>query len=136
MQLGPLAGNVPENNMRYAIPNLNMLTDEDLAKMRFVHLETLRDHYTSQEDQNRLSPFAHRAYAREVGTENPLLGYGSAVAAPVYQALKQFEEPGLSRSQPSWNQTRQGLIGAGEGMYAGIQNAAQNMYSGIQGLMR
>lgn len=63
--------------------------------------------------QNLLSPYEHRAYAREATADNPLMGVSIATSVPLYQLYKSLI-PG-SRSQPSMEQVKQGLLGVGEG---------------------
>lgn len=119
------------------IPSLDALTHEHLASMPMDELAFLRNNmFTDQASQDRIAPYEHRAYAREAATSNPLFGLGIAMAAPVYQAKKPFEAPGMSRTGASLEALKQAMIGAGEGTYASFQNAGNNMYSGLRGLMR
>lgn len=69
----------------------------------------------SQEEQNLLAPYEHRAFAREVVQENPLMALPVAAAIPIYAAGK---ATGIikARSEPSLEEVKQGFIGLGEGL--------------------
>lgn len=91
------------------------ISDDVLATLPHALLYQARE-YAPPELQNRLSKFEHRAFAREVIPENPLMALSLPLAIPGYQAYKTVA--GKSRSQPSIEQALQGLVGVGEGVKA------------------
>lgn len=70
-------------------------------------------------DQNYLAPIEHRAFAREVVRDNPLMAGSLAVATPLYEIAKLL---GLkqARSKPSFRSLGQGFVGIGEGLMQGL----------------
>ncbi len=93
----------------------------ELAKLDHATLYRLRSQAREQELQDLLAGYEHRAFGREAVSENPWLALPILTATPVYQAAKLI--PGLlqSRSNPSWSQLGQGLLGVGEGLRNAIQ---------------
>lgn len=94
-------------------------TPEQMARMEQWQLLGLRKQYRDQPTQDQLAGYEHRAYAREAVAENPLMAISELVATPVYQGAKLLPRSitGLrSRSNPSWSQMGQGLLGIGEGL--------------------
>lgn len=92
-----------------------LLNPDDLAKMEHARLYMLREKLKSKQDQNALAGYEHRAFAREAVGDNPLMALPIAASIPLYQLSKMI--PGLeSRSDASWGQTGQGLLGIGEGL--------------------
>lgn len=69
----------------------------------------------SPEDQDRIAPYEHRAYARERVKDDPLNAPGLAVAIPAYQLAKALRLVG-SRTRPSLDQVTQGYKGIWEGL--------------------
>lgn len=99
---------------------MGIFDTDALARMRFGQLDELRSLYPDQETQNLLAPYEHRAYAREIVAENPLMALGLLGAIPGYQ-IKKLVKKGLlnqpySRSEPSMEQVKQGYMGLWEGL--------------------
>lgn len=63
--------------------------------------------------QGLLSPYEHQAFAREATMENPLMALPIAAGTLAYQPYKALFG---ARSEPSWNQVRQGMLGVGQGL--------------------
>ncbi len=78
-------------------------------------LYMMRQRAKTQAEQDALAALEHRAFAREAVSENPFMAAPIAVATPLYQLAKLLGMT-QSRSQPSWHQMQQGLIGVGEGL--------------------
>lgn len=68
-----------------------------------------------REQQGFISPFEHRAFAREVVQENPLMALSLAAAIPAYQGYKAVMG---ARSEPSMDQVLQGYAGIADGLKA------------------
>lgn len=68
-------------------------------------------------DQGTISPYEHRAFAREVVADNPLMAASLAVAIPAYQAYKSVKG---ARSPASLDQVLQGFAGIGDGLKAAL----------------
>ena len=100
----------------------NSYTDEELAGMSVAQIDELRSKAKTQEEQNRYANFEHRAYTREVVTENPVAAIPLIPAIPAYAATK---AAGLqsSRSETSVEQMKQAAIGVGEGLAANSELA-------------
>lgn len=96
---------------------LKELGDEGLATLSHALLYQARERIP-REQQNLISPFEHRAFAREAIAENPLMALPIAASIPAYQLYKLID--GGSRSSPSIDQVLQGFIGVGEGLSAAI----------------
>lgn len=92
---------------------LTSLTGEQLGKMPHALLYNAREK-VPMEQQGLISPYEHRAFAREAVTENLLLAPAIAAGTLAYQPYKMLM--GKSRSGPSMDQVLQGFIGIGEGL--------------------
>lgn len=101
------------------------LTDDQLAKMPWDELNKLRAVYRGQQDQLRLAPYEHRAYAREQVQQNPSMAPIYGLMTPGYQALKLATGGEGSRTPASLAELKQGWLGTGEGLLAGIRNLYQ-----------
>jgi hypothetical protein len=88
------------------------LTPEQLKKLDHATLYSARQ-YVPQEQQGLISPYEHRAFAREATNENPLLALPIAAGSLLYQPYKALMG---ARSAPAWDQMGQGLLGVGEGL--------------------
>jgi len=97
---------------------LDALTPQQLGRMSHADLYNARN-YVPREQQNKISPYEHRAFAREATAENPWMGVPIALATPLYQAYKAVD--GRSRSRPSLDQVTQGFTGVGEGLWQAFQ---------------
>lgn len=89
------------------------LSSGDLAQIPHALLYSARAK-VPREQQNMISPFEHRAFAREATMENPLMALPIAASIIPYQLYKAID--GRSRSKPSLDQVLQGFIGVGEGI--------------------
>lgn len=87
-----------------------------LARMRWAQLLELRKQHADPQTQNLLADYEHRAYAREDVADDPWKAPFYAAMVPGYQALKLLRGGQGSRSDASWRQLGQGLIGAAEGV--------------------
>lgn len=87
--------------------NLGLLGDIDHATLYQARARA------PAEMQGLLSPYEHRAFAREAVTENPLMALPIAAGVPAYQIYKAIMG---ARSRPSLDQVGQGLLGVGEGL--------------------
>lgn len=76
------------------------------------------------EDQERLAPYEHRAYARETVAEKPWMAPAFLMLTPGYQAYKALMGGG-ARTKPSMEQLRQGLLGTYEGVQTGLLSPRQ-----------
>jgi hypothetical protein len=92
---------------------LMSMKDEDLAKMTHADLYRMRG-MANPDQQNKIGPYEHRAFAREVVGDNPLMSLPVAAAIPLYSGYKALGF-GRARSQPSMDEITQGLLGIGEG---------------------
>jgi hypothetical protein len=98
------------------MPGLLDLNDDDLAKMPWVDLISLRNKMTAPDQQEKIAPYEHRAYARE-NTNSPLDALQMALLVPGYQGYKLLRSFNpASRTSPSWKQLQQGLLGTWEGL--------------------
>lgn len=88
------------------------LQKEELAQLPHALLYQARER-VPLEQQGMISPFEHRAFAREATEENPLMALPIAAAIPLYQLYKGVMG---ARSQPSLDQVLQGFTGIGEGL--------------------
>lgn len=86
-----------------------------LATLDQPTLLGMRKRATTQEEQDRLAGYEHRAYARETVQQNPYMALSLLVATPAYQLAKLFGTTN-SRSRPSLSQMGQGLLGIYEGL--------------------
>ncbi len=87
-----------------------------MAGMPHAALYSARGQATP-EQQNVISPYEHRAFAREAVAENPMMALPIAAAIPAYQLYKSIFG---ARSSPSLAQVGQGYLGIGEGLYQGL----------------
>lgn len=99
-----------------------MPTDSQLASMSQSELLDLRKKATTQEEQNRIAGFEHRAFAREQVQANPINAVGLAIDVPGYYAAK---KTGVvkGRSEASLEQVKQGFKGIAEGMDTQVDRA-------------
>lgn len=92
--------------------SLSRLGKDQLAQLDHASLYNARQ-YVPKEQQNLISPYEHRAFAREATAENPWMALPIAMGTLAYQPYKALM--GQSRSSPSLSQVGQGMIGVGEG---------------------
>ena len=104
--------------------SLKMLSPDQLGKMDHASLYNAR-RYVPREQQGDISPYEHRAFAREATQENPLMGLPIAAGTLAYQPYKMLM--GQSRSDASLNQVGQGLLGVGEGLWGAFQEGMQSI---------
>lgn len=109
---------------------LASFTPKQLAGMDHSTLYSARQ-YIPREQQNAISPYEHRAFAREASMENPLMALPIAAGTMLYQPYKALM--GQSRSAPALDQVTQGFAGIGEGLWGAFQNAMQSMSSRTAG---
>jgi hypothetical protein len=83
-----------------------------LAQMDHAALYQARSRAPAQM-QGLLSPYEHRAFAREATQENPLMALPIAAGTLAYQPYKALMG---ARSAPSFDQVGHGLLGVGEGL--------------------
>jgi hypothetical protein len=98
---------------------LASFTPQQLGGMDHASLYNARS-YAGKDQQGILSPYEHRAFAREATQENPLMALPIAAGTLAYQPYKWVMG---SRSAPALDQVTQGLTGVGEGLWAAFQNA-------------
>lgn len=108
-----------------------------------AQLSALREK-ASPDEQQRLAPYEHRAFAREWTQENPLVAAPSlAVATPAYYIAKQpgiiqvMQAMGLvgpDATPPSLEQVRQGYLGILEGLTNKLRTTETNTGSSSTGL--
>lgn len=91
---------------------LSTLTPEQLGKIDHQTLYAAR-YYVPKDQQNKISPYEHRAFAREVTQENPLMALPIAMGTLAWQPYKALMG---ARSAPALDQVGQGLLGVGEGL--------------------
>lgn len=98
----------------YGTAARDLLDKEKLAKMGLADLETMRDN-APKAVQDKIAPYAHRAFTRAVAEDNLPGAAATALAIPVYTASKAL---GLSktRSKASLEEMKQAYIGLGEGL--------------------
>lgn len=97
-----------------AIDLLEYERTKPLAERSHAELYNLRGQLP-KDQQNKVAPYEHRAFAREAVAENPAMAASLAVAIPLYSAAKAL---GLSkaRSGASLDEMAQGYTGIGEGL--------------------
>lgn len=98
---------------------LSQMGPQDLSRVDHATLYQARQ-YVSPEQQGQISPYEHRAFAREATAENPLMGLPIAVGTLAYQPYKMAMG---ARSGASLDQVGQGLTGVGEGLWQAFQDA-------------
>lgn len=89
------------------------MSDEQLAQMPHWMLYQAREHLPSDQ-QDRIAPYEHRAFAREEVAEHPMMALPVAAGTLAYQPFKALM--GQSRSRPSLSQVGEGLTGVWEGL--------------------
>lgn len=109
------------------VANLKRLGPEQLGALSHDTLYRMRGQ-AGQDQQGILAPFEHRAFARELTAERPLMALPLAGAIPAYQPYKALK--GQARSPMGMDQVIQGYTGVGEGLWKAF---ADRMRS-IQGL--
>ena len=100
---------------------LSTYSPQDLRKMDHRLLYAARD-YVPRGQQNQISPYEHRAFAREVTMDNPLMALPVAASIIPYQAYKALNG---ARSTPSLDQVTEGFAGIGDGLWGAFQQAMQ-----------
>lgn len=117
--LRPLASDMVEELDKPIEVGGRIYTGRELAKMDHATLYRLRDEARDQATQDTLAGFEHRAFAREVTGDNPLMVAPLMAAAPAYQAVKLLPKSltgNESRSAPSAKQWFEAILGLGEGL--------------------
>lgn len=97
------------------------LGKEELKKLPHALLYQTRER-VPKEQQGMISPYEHRAFAREVVQENPLMAISLLAAIPAYQGYKAVMG---ARSQPSLDQVLQGYAGVGDGLLGLLQSKSK-----------
>lgn len=110
--------------------SLRALSPQQLSGMDHASLYAARQ-YVPKEQQGDISPYEHRAFAREATAENPWMGIPIAAGTLAYQPYKMLM--GKSRSGASLNQVGQGLLGVGEGLWEAFQNQTKSIQNRIAG---
>lgn len=98
-----------------------LASDDQLAAMPWDELIKMRAQFTSPDEQMKLAPYEHRAYAREQVAANPLMAPVYGLMTPGYQALKVATGGKGSRTPASMEELKQGLLGTGEGLAQGVR---------------
>ena len=94
------------------------LSKSDLSKLPHDLLYSTRSR-VPKEQQNKIAPAEHRAFAREVVAEDPLMAISLAAGIPAYQLYKTIQG---ARSGPSLDQVTQGYAGIGDGLIEAFRN--------------
>lgn len=91
-----------------------------------------REKATNQADQDKFANMEHRAFAREVVGDNPLMAVPLLAAIPAYQAAKAV---GLtnSRSHASVEQASEAYKGVGEGLMKPWEKTWNNVKEAVDG---
>ena len=110
--------------------SLASLTPQQLGSMDHASLYSARQ-YVPRELQGNISPYEHRAFAREATQENPLLALPIAAGTVAYQPYKMLK--GQSRSGASLDQVVQGVTGVGEGLWGAFQDQMNAIASRTKG---
>jgi hypothetical protein len=108
--------------MNQGLPNLS---PEQLAAMEHAQLYMMRQG-ASPAVQNQIGPYEHRAFAREATQDdlsNALPIAAGTLAWPLYKMA--FG----ARSQPSFSEVGQGLLGVGEGIANGVSSRVKGLLS-------
>lgn len=108
--------------------SLRALSPQQLSGMDHASLYAARQ-YVPKEQQGDISPYEHRAFAREATAENPWMGLPIAAGTLAYQPYKMLM--GKSRSGASLDQVGQGLLGVGEGLWEAFQNQTKSIQNRI-----
>lgn len=110
--------------------SLASLTPQQLGSMDHASLYSARQ-YVPRELQGKISPYEHRAFAREATQENPLMAIPIAAGTLAYQPYKILK--GQSRSGASLDQVVQGVTGVGEGLWGAFQDQTNAISNHIRG---
>ena len=110
--------------------SLKMLGSSQLGSMDHASLYNAR-RYVPKDQQGDISPYEHRAFAREATQENPLMALPIAAGTLAYQPYKLIT--GQARSGANLNQVGQGLYGVGEGLWGAFQQGMQSIQNRIGG---
>lgn len=102
--------------------SLSKLTPQQLGSMDHASLYNART-FVPAAQQGDISPYEHRAFAREATAENPWMGLPIAAGTLAYQPYKLLKG---ARSGASLDQVGQGLYGVGEGLWQAFQNQMQS----------
>ena len=109
---------------------IETLKGNELSKMSHSDLYSARE-YVPAGYQNKISPYEHRAFAREATQENPWMALPIAAGTVAYQPYKILK--GQSRSGASLAQVGHGLVGVGEGLWGAFQDQMSAIQSRIEG---
>ena len=109
---------------------IETLKGDELSKMSHSDLYLARN-YVPSEYQNKISPYEHRAFAREATQENPWMALPIAAGTVAYQPYKILK--GQSRSGASLAQVDHGLVGVGEGLWGAFQDQMSAIQSRTEG---
>lgn len=110
--------------------SLASLTPQQLGSMDHASLYSARQ-YVPMEMQGKISPYEHRAFAREATQENPLMALPIAAGTLAYQPYKILKRQ--SRSGASLDQVVQGMTGVGEGLWGAFQDQMSAIQTRIEG---
>lgn len=92
------------------------LPPEHLSKIDHNTLYTARK-FLTKEQQNLISPYEHRAFAREATQENPWMAVPVGLSIPAYQVYKALFG---ARSDPSLKQVIEAYGGIKDGLFSRI----------------
>lgn len=109
---------------------IESLKGDELSKMSHSDLYSARE-YLPAGYQNKISPYEHRAFAREATQENPWMALPIAAGTVAYQPYKILK--GQSRSGASLAQVGHGLVGVGEGLWGAFQDQMSAIQSRTEG---
>lgn len=102
---------------------LKSFSPQQLGEMDHASLYNTRQ-YVPKDQQGIISPYEHRAFAREATQENPWMGLPIAAGTLAYQPYKMLMG---ARSGASLNQVGQGLLGVGEGLWGALRSQMQSI---------
>jgi hypothetical protein len=114
----------PQMTPQELAQHLSSMTPEQLSQMPHALLYQARE-YLSPQQQGAISPYEHRAFAREYTQEHPERFMGTAGAVLAYQPYKAFMG---ARSAPDPAQVYQGLAGVKDGLLKRLKEIQQNVY--------
>lgn len=95
---------------------LATLPPEQLSRIDHNTLYTARK-FLNKEQQNYISPYEHRAFAREATQENPWMAVPVGISIPAYQVYKALFG---ARSDPSLSQVIEAYGGIKDGLFSRI----------------